>query len=122
LLHDWVQGYIKGLYRFIYFQKERKKNNASELEKLVITIDQPLYWKAKCIVDAEPAVSALRYVIVVLNGFDTRKSFLGAIAFLMTESGILETKSQSYTWLTLGEVCYKAKVSRLLCEAMVCWR
>jgi len=63
---------------------------------LVITFDQPLYWKAKCIVYAEPATSTLRNAIIVLGGFHTRMSFLGAFGFLMTDSRLLEILSQVY--------------------------
>ena len=35
---------------------------------LVNTFDQPLYWKTKCVVDAEPAKSALRNTTVVVGG------------------------------------------------------
>ena len=63
---------------------------------LVITFDQPLYWQAKCIVDAEPATSAFRNAIVVLGEFHTRMSFLGAIGFLMADSKLLEILSQVY--------------------------
>ena len=63
---------------------------------LGITFDQPLYWKAKSIVDAEPASSALRNAIVVLGGFHTRMSFLEAIGFFMADSGLLEIRRQVY--------------------------
>ena len=79
---------------------------------LVITIDQPLYWKAKCMVDAEPATSALRNGSVVLGGYHTRTSFLGAIGFLMADSGFLEILRQVYAPNTVRRMLQGKAVSR----------
>ena len=79
---------------------------------LIITFDKPLYWKAKCIVDTEPATSALRNAIVVLGGFHTRMSFLGAIGFLMAESRLLEILGQVYAPNTVRSMLQGKAVSR----------
>ena len=58
----------------VYSTLKHAKERAGRARKtLVITFDQPLYWKAKSIVDAEPATSALRNAIVVLGGFHTHE-------------------------------------------------
>ena len=80
---------ISCLYSTLMHAKERA---IRALKTLVITFDQPLYWKAKS-ADAEPATCTLRNAIVFLGGFHTRMSFLGAIVFLMADSGLLEILS-----------------------------
>ena len=89
-----------------------KQRDSRAGKTLVITFDQPLYWKAKCIVDAEPATSALRNAIVVLGRFHTRISFLGAIGFLMADSGLLEILSQVYAPNTVRSMLQGKAVSR----------
>ena len=64
-------------------------NALIELEKFYsLPLTNHFTGKAKCIVDAEPATSALRNAIVVLSGFHTRMSFLRAIGFFMADSGL----------------------------------
>ena len=43
----------------------------------IVTFDQPLYWKALCIVTNEPHNSEIKSMIVRLGGFHTEMSFLG---------------------------------------------
>ena len=56
--------------------------------KSVLTFDQPLWWKAQLIIDSGPTNSDLLSLILQLGGFHTQMSYLGAIGFLMTGSGL----------------------------------
>jgi len=48
------------------------------------------------IIESQPAESPLRQIILVLGGFHTKMSFLGAIRSLMNGSGLSEIISQVY--------------------------
>ncbi|XP_065575464.1 protein misato homolog 1-like [Artemia franciscana] len=78
---------ISCVYSTLMHANERHSRSG---KTLVINFDQPLYWQLKCIVDAEPVTSALRNAIAVLGEFHTRMSFLGAMGFLMADSGLTE--------------------------------
>ena len=56
--------------------------------KPVVTFDQPLWWKALTIVDAEPLDSELKNIVLRLGGFHLEMSFLGSIGHLMSASGL----------------------------------
>ncbi|CAC5372589.1 unnamed protein product [Mytilus coruscus] len=56
----------------------------------VVTFDQPLYWKALCIVTNEKTESDLKQIFLRLGGFHTDMSFLGSIGRLMAGSGLHE--------------------------------
>lgn len=45
----------------------------------IFTFDQPLWWKALLIIDAEPEGSDLKKIVLRLGGFHTEMSFLGSI-------------------------------------------
>ena len=106
----------------VYYTFMHANERASRAGKtLVSTFDQPLYWKAKCIFDAEPATSALRNAIPVLGEFQTCMSFIGAIGFLVADSGLLEILSQVYVPNTVRSMLQDKAVSRSV-RAMVCWR
>lgn len=62
----------------------------------VITFDQPLFWKAKVIVDSEPSWSSLKEVVVRLGGLHTQMSFLGSIGDLMSGTGLAEVLETVY--------------------------
>ena len=70
--------------------------------------------EGECIVDTEPATSALRNAIVVLGWFHTRMSFLGAIGFLMADSGLLEILSQVYAPNTVRSMLQGKAVSHFV--------
>ncbi|KAK7111484.1 hypothetical protein V1264_011106 [Littorina saxatilis] len=61
-----------------------KKNNVTP----VLTFDQPLWWRAKVIVNSEPLHSDLHSLVLRLGGFHTQMSFLGCIGRLMSGSGL----------------------------------
>lgn len=53
----------------------------------VVTFDQPLYWKAEILNDAEDR-NPVRNVILLLGSFHTLTNLLGAIGTLMDGSGL----------------------------------
>ena len=57
---------------------------------LIITFDQPLWWKALMTMVTEPVGSDLNDIILRLGGFHAEMSFLGAIGHLMAGSGLRE--------------------------------
>ena len=78
------------LSTLVFVAENAKKYNSTP----VITFDQPLYYKAVGIVLSEPNDSPVKNTVVKLGGLHTIMSFLGAIGFLMSNSGlenILET-------------------------------
>ncbi|KAK3927182.1 Protein asteroid-like protein 1 [Frankliniella fusca] len=58
-----------------------------------VTFDQPLYMKAMKIVTADPSLGG---VVVRLGGFHLTMSFIGAIAHIMSGSGLEELWAQVY--------------------------
>ena len=52
----------------------------------ILTFDQPLWWKAVCIVNDEPLESDLKRVALRLGALHTQMSFLGSIGHLMKGS------------------------------------
>jgi len=56
----------------------------------VVTFDQPLWWKAKLILNTNPAKSEMSNLVLRLGGFHTIMSYLGSIGYLMDGSGIEE--------------------------------
>ena len=62
----------------------------------ILTFDQPLWWKATCIIKGEPTDSPLRQIILRLGAFHTEMSFLGSIGHLMRGSGLQEALELIY--------------------------
>lgn len=62
----------------------------------VITFDQQLWWIAYMVIKAQPSSSPLHQIILILGGFHTEMSFLGAIGSMMAGSGLKEVMSQVY--------------------------
>lgn len=75
-----------------FIANEAAKNSSS----VVCTFDQPLWWKARLIVEAEPETSRIKQIVLMLGGFHMKMSYLGCIGYLMTGSGIQETLEQIY--------------------------
>lgn len=73
---------------------------ANEARKIgssaVCTFDQPLWWKARLIIEAEPETSPIKKIVLMLGGFHLKMSYLGCIGYLMTGSGMQETLEQIY--------------------------
>ncbi|KYM97251.1 hypothetical protein ALC62_12065 [Cyphomyrmex costatus] len=63
-------------------------------ETCIVTFDQPLYWKARDIVEAMK--DDFEHMIVRLGGFHLLMSFLGAIGHIMSGSGIEEVLTLIY--------------------------
>ena len=57
---------------------------------LILTFDQPLYWKALTIIQSQPDGSDLKGMVLSLGGFHMQMSFLGSIGHLMAGSGLQE--------------------------------
>lgn len=62
----------------------------------VLTFDQPLWWKARCIIHNEPEESVIKSVVLKLGGFHLQMSFLGAIGQAMSGSGLQELLETIY--------------------------
>ena len=73
------------LYSTLKFIADHARRHSA---KPVVTFDQPLWWKALKIVDAEPLDSELKNIVLRLGGFHLEMSFLGSIGHLMSASGL----------------------------------
>lgn len=62
----------------------------------IVTFDQQLYWIALMVIEDQPMSSRLRHIVLLLGGFHTEMSLLGAIGSIMAGSGLKETLSQVY--------------------------
>ena len=63
---------------------------------LIITFDQPLWWKSLEVIMSAPANSPLKLVILRLGGFHTLMSFLGSIGHIIEGSGLDYILEQVY--------------------------
>lgn len=68
------------------------KHNAAP----TVTFDNPLYWKARTIIENEPVSSPIKRIVLCLGGFHTKMSFLGTIGHIMTGTGLDVVLSQIY--------------------------
>ena len=62
----------------------------------IVTFDQQLYWIALMVIEDQPMSSRLRRIVLILGGFHTEMSLLGAIGSLMDGSGLKEMLTQVY--------------------------
>ena len=62
----------------------------------VITFDQQLYWTALMVIEDQPMSSRLRTIVLLLGGFHTEMSLLGAIGSIMAGYGLKEMLAQVY--------------------------
>ena len=62
----------------------------------ILTFDQPLWFKATMIVEAEPDTSPLKSIVLRLGGLHVEMSFLGSIGHLMAGSGLQEVLQVAY--------------------------
>lgn len=72
--------------------KDAQKYNAT----LTATFDQPLYWKARVIIENESITSPIKRVVLCLGGFHMKMSFLGTIGHIMAGSGFDVALGQVY--------------------------
>ena len=75
----------------LFIQEQAKAANT----RSICTLDQPLHWKARCILMSEEGVG-LKSTILRLGGFHVMMSFLGSIGHLMAGSGLQETMETIY--------------------------
>lgn len=80
------------------------KDDQSNHPKVIITFDQPLYWKAREIVAAAPLDSKISNCIVRLGGFHLLMSFLGSIGYFMAGSGLKELLCIVYAPLSVEKM------------------
>ena len=81
---------------------------------LVVTLDQPLCWKALTIIRSQPTDNALKDVVLSLGGFHMEMSFLGSIGNLMTGSGPPEVLQVVNASNTVNHMLSGKAVSRAL--------
>ncbi len=81
---------INSTLRFVC--KDAEKYNASP----TITFDNPLYWKARSIVENEPVSSPIKRIVLCLGGFHLKMSFLGTIGHIMAGTGFDVVLAQVY--------------------------
>ncbi|KAK6171638.1 hypothetical protein SNE40_018084 [Patella caerulea] len=70
----------------------------------VITFDQPLWWKARTIINNESSDSKLKRIVLHLGGFHTAMSFLGSIGHVMDSSGLRQILEKIYGENTVGHM------------------
>jgi hypothetical protein len=80
----------------------------------VVTFDQPLYWKARMMVESSPFSSPLKEIVVMLGSFHGRMSFLGCMGYLMEEAGLVEVLEQIYAPNTVKHIISGKAVSRAM--------
>lgn len=78
----------------------------------ILTFDQPLWWKAKLIIDSEPQDSPLHSIVFRLGGFHTEMSFLGCIGNLMSGSGLDQIIETIYATNTVSHILTGKAVTR----------
>ncbi len=72
--------------------KDGQKYNA----QVTVTFDNPLYWKARTIIENEPLSSPLKRIVVCLGGFHLKMSYLGTIGHIMAGTGLDQALAQVY--------------------------
>lgn len=72
--------------------KDAAKYNA----EVSLTFDQPLWWKARTIIENESVDSPIKRIVLCLGGFHMKMSFLGAIGHIMAGSGLDVVLAQIY--------------------------
>lgn len=93
-----------------FISKDADKHNASP----TITFDNPLYWKARTIIENEPMSSPIKRIVVCLGGFHLKMSFLGTIGHLMAGTGLDVVLSQVYAENTVNHMLSGKAYARAL--------
>lgn len=79
----------------------------------VVTLDQPVYWKALQIVSSASQDSHIKSIVLRLGAFSTEMSFLGCIGQLMENTGLEELIEIVYASNSVGHMLNgKSVVSR----------
>jgi len=82
------------IYSALMFSSKECERNKQKT--CLVTLDQPLYAKAFDIVAACRNSGKLSSIVVRLGGFHILMSFMGAVAYIMKDSGIEELWSCVY--------------------------
>ena len=80
----------------------------------ILTFDQPLWWKAMCIVNDEPPESDLKRVVLRLGAFHTQMRFLGSIGHLMKGSELQEVLELIYADNAVSHILHGKAVQRTI--------
>ena len=94
---------------------QAKKHNVTPIP----TFDQPLWWKAMCIIQEEPEQSSLKSVVLRLGGLHLQMSFVGAIGQMMSSSGIEDILSLIYAENVVPHILSGKAVTRAFCAHMI---
>lgn len=78
----------------------------------IVTFDQQLYWIALMIIEDQPTFSRLRRIVLLLGGFHTEMSFLGAIGNIMAGSGLTDMLAQVYAEGSVDQMLIGKAVAR----------
>lgn len=78
----------------------------------VIMFDQQWYWIALIIMEDQPLASRLRRIVLLLGGFHTEMSLLGAIGTIMDGSGLKEMLAQVYAEGSVDQMLSRKAVAR----------
>lgn len=90
--------------------EETKKNKQ---HTTIVTFDQPLYYKARCIID-ETTDPLLKNTYVCLGGFHFLMSYFGSIGFTMDGSGLEDLWSEIYAPNSIKQMMSGHAFSRAL--------
>ena len=74
--------------------------------------DQQWYWIALIIMEDQPLASRLRRIVLLLGGFHTEMSLLGAIGTIMDGSGLKEMLAQVYAEGSVDQMLSRKAVAR----------
>jgi len=107
------------IYSTLTFLSEHAKQYNA---KVIITFDQPLWWKALTIIESQPEGSDLRKIVLRMGGFHTLMSFLGSIGNIMSGSGLRSVLELVYaentvTHMLSGKAYDRAIRGHLLVDA-----
>jgi len=107
------------IYSTLTFLSEHAKQYNA---KVIITFDQPLWWKALTIIESQSEGSDLRKIVLRLGGFHTLMSFLGSIGNIMSGSGLRSVLELVYaentvTHMLSGKAYDRAIRGHLLVDA-----
>ena len=92
----------------VFVAEQAKKNNVTP----ILTFDQPLWWKAQCLINAKPPHSAVKKTILRLGGLHMQMSFLGCIGRIMTDTGLKELFETVYADNTVPHMLTGKAIAR----------
>ena len=80
----------------------------------IVTIDQPLWWKALMITLNEPQDSAIKSIVLRLGGLHIEMSYLGCIGHIMAGSGLDDVLELAYAKNAVGHMLSGKAISRAI--------